>query len=66
METYIHQNKISQYIATRPILDLCEAVERNRGERVRIRCWEQEGIDLEGERETTPEAEEADKDRMEE
>ena len=33
METYIQrrQNTVMQYIATRPILDLCEAAERKRG-----------------------------------
>ena len=33
METYIRrrQKTVAQYIATRPILDLCEAVERKWG-----------------------------------
>ena len=33
METYIwkSQNRVAQYISTRPILDLCEAAERKRG-----------------------------------
>ena len=33
-ETYIRrrQNTVTQYIATRLIMDMCEAVERNQGE----------------------------------
>ena len=42
METYIwkSQNRVAQYISTRPILDLCEAAERKRGEWVGLRWWE--------------------------
>ena len=48
------QNTFAQYIATRPILDLCERSVRRTGAWVSRRWWEQEGLDLEGakERET--------------
>ena len=39
------QNTVAQFIATRPILDLYEVVERRRGTRVPWRWWEQTGID---------------------
>ena len=54
METYIRQrqNMVAQYIATRPIMDLCEAVESNWGARVGMRWWEHTGIDLVGARDT--------------
>ena len=42
------QNTVLQYIATRPILDLCERATRRTGARVSRRWWEQAGIDLEG------------------
>ena len=42
------QNKVAQYIATRPILYLCEQAMRRTGVRVSGRLWEQAGIDLEG------------------
>ena len=42
------QNTFTQYIATRPILDLCERATRRPGARVSWRWWEQTGIDLEG------------------
>ena len=38
------QNTVVQFIATRPILGLCEVVERRRGTRVPQRWWEQSGI----------------------
>ena len=38
----------AQYIATRPILDLCEKASWRPGERVLQRWREQDGIDLEG------------------
>ena len=44
------QNTVAQYIATQPILDLCERANRRPGARVSWRCWEQDGIDLEGEK----------------
>ena len=41
METYIfrRQNTVAQYIATQPILDLCEAAERKRGARFGVWWW---------------------------
>ena len=44
------QNTVEQYIATRPILDLCERDTQRLGARVYHRWWEQEGIDLETEK----------------
>ena len=50
VETYItqRQNTVAQYIATQPILELCEEAERRPGARVSKRWWEQEGINLAG------------------
>ena len=50
MEAYItrRQNTIAQYITIRPILELCEEVERQKGARVSKRRWGQEGINLAG------------------
>ena len=45
------QNTDAQFIATRPILDLCEVTERRPGARVPRRWWEQTGIDWKGARE---------------
>ena len=42
------QNIFTQYIATRPILNLCEWSARRPGARVYRRWWEQDGLDLEG------------------
>ena len=39
------QNTVAQFIATIPILGLCEVAERRRGARVPRRWWEQTGID---------------------
>ena len=39
------QNTVAQFIATRPIMGLCEVAERRRGTRVPQRWWEQTGID---------------------
>ena len=48
--TYITriQNTVTQYIATQPILDLCERSDRSPGAKVSQRWWEQDGLDLEG------------------
>ena len=66
-ESYIRrsQNKVTQYIVTRTIVDLCKAVERNQGAGLGMRWWEQEGLDLDRERYTV-EVEEEDKDGPEE
>ena len=39
------QNTVAQFIATRPILGLCEVAERRRGTRFPQQWWEQSGID---------------------
>ena len=41
------QNTIAQYIATRPLLDLCEGERAREGAKVPLRCWDQAGIDWE-------------------
>ena len=41
-------NMVAQYIATQPILDLCERATHRPGVRVFRRWWEQAGINLEG------------------
>ena len=38
------QNTVAQFIATRPILGLCEVTERRPGTRVPRRLWEQTGV----------------------
>ena len=45
------QNTVAQFIATRPILDLCEQATRRPGPQVSRRWWEKTGIDLKGARE---------------
>ena len=50
------QNTFTQCIATQTILDLCERATQRPGARVSQRCWEQSGIDLEGEKERAAEA----------
>ena len=45
------QNTVAQFIATRPVLGLCEVAERRRGTRVPRRWWEQTGIDWKSARE---------------
>ena len=42
------QNTVAQYMAMRPILDLCERSIRKTGACVSWMWWDQEGIDLEG------------------
>ena len=39
---------VTQYIATQPILDLCEQSTLRPGVRVSQQWWEQAGLDLEG------------------
>ena len=41
------QNTVAQYIATRPLLDLCEGVFQRGRTRVTISWWDQKGIDWE-------------------
>ena len=44
----MRQNTVAQYIATQPILYVCERSARRPGVRVYWRWWEQVGLDLEG------------------
>ena len=59
VETYVsrRQNTVAQFIATRPIMDLCLATEQRPGPRVSKRWWEQDGVDVEGMRTAAREAE---------
>ena len=41
------QNTVAQYIATRPLLDLCEGTNQVGGARLSRRWWDQKGIDWE-------------------
>ena len=58
VETYVYlrQNTVAQYIVTRPIMELCLAGKQKTGPRVKIRWWEQEGLDFEGMRPADQEA----------
>ena len=51
------QNTVAQFVATRPILALCEETERRGGTRVPQRWWEQTGIDWRLARERSENAE---------
>ena len=42
------QNTVAQFIATRPILDLCKKITRRPGAQVARRWWEKTGIDWKG------------------
>ena len=53
------QNTVAQFIATQPIMDLCEKANRRPGARVSRRWWEQTGIDWNGARERAEAAEAA-------
>ena len=41
------KNTVAQYIATRPLLDLCKGATKREGVRVTLRLWYQLGIDWE-------------------
>ena len=41
------QNTVTQYIATQPLLDLCEEATNREGVMVTLMWWEQSGIDWE-------------------
>ena len=58
--TYImrRQNTVVQYIATRPIIDLCERSAQRPGARGSRRWWEQDDIYLEGGKKSSAEASE--------
>ena len=51
-----HQNTVAHYIEIRPIMDLYLAAKERPGPRVAMRWWEQEGLDLEGMRKASWEA----------
>ena len=53
------QNTVAQFIATWPILDLCEKALRRPGARVPMRWWEQTEIDWKGAKEKAEAAAEA-------
>ena len=60
--TYItrRQNKVAQYTATQPILDLCERSARRPGARVSWMLSKQDGLYLEGAKNRAEEVEESD------
>ena len=41
------QNTVAQYIATRPLLDLCKGARAREREKLPLRWWDQAGIDWE-------------------
>ena len=41
------QNTVAQYIATRPLLDLCKGKRAREGAKVPLRWWDQAGVDWE-------------------
>ena len=49
VHTSIHRrhNTVTQYIATRPLLELCEGAKKREGARLTQRWWDQSGIDWE-------------------
>ena len=51
---------VSQYIATRPIIDLCLAANQRPRPRMAMRWWEHDGLELEGIRTADREAEKTD------
>ena len=44
---YLHQNTVSQFIVTRPIMDLCLTTERITGPQVYRRRWKHDRLDVE-------------------
>ena len=57
------KNTVAQYIATQPIMDLCERYVQRLGAWVSRQCWYQEGIHMEGVKERL--AAESDRERDE-
>ena len=49
VQTSIHrrQNTVAQYIAMRPLMDLCEGATQREGVQVTLRWWDKTGIDWE-------------------
>ena len=62
VETYIchSHNTVTQFITTRPIMDLVLAALCRPGSRVANQWWEKEGLDFEGMRTVAQEAEKTD------
>ena len=63
MENYFvhHENTVTQYIVTRPIMDLCLAAECHMGTRVYKWWWRWEVLDLEGARTADCDAEQGER-----
>ena len=59
VETYVSRlhDTVVQYIATRPIMELCLVEKRRTGPRVTKSWWEQDGLDLVGMRTSARESE---------
>ena len=53
IRTYVtrRQNTIAQYIATRPILNLCKRSARRPGLWVSLKWWKKDGLELKGAKE---------------
>ena len=49
VETYVSRNQkiVTQFIVTRPIMDLCLVEEQRPGPRISMQWWEQDGVDVE-------------------
>ena len=58
LETYVscHQNIVTQFIVTRPVMDLCLAAECRMITPLSNRWWEQDGVGVEGMRTEAQEA----------
>ena len=59
VDTYVSRrhNTVTQFIAARPIMDLCLEAEQRPGPRLSNRWWKQNGVDAEGMRTADWEAE---------
>ena len=63
VDTYIsrRQNTVTQFIVTRPIMDLCLVAERRPGSRGAKRWWKKYILDLEGMRTAVRETEQTER-----
>ena len=59
------QNTVAQYIATRPLLDLCERTTHRGEARVYRRWWDQKGVDWETAKERAAETDSESESEME-
>ena len=50
MDTYFshHQKIVTQFIVTRPIMDLCLVADQRTGPQIPRQWWEQDELDMEG------------------